>query len=101
MKPLDLHSEAAEELEEGARHYEREREGLGAEFLQEVEEATARIQSNPKLYPVWNDRSYRKCRIHRFPYTIFYLEFDDRIWIASVAHQKRKPGYWTGRSPQA
>jgi hypothetical protein len=32
-------------------------------------------------------------------YTIYYVELDQTIWIAAVAHQKRRPGYWSDRSP--
>jgi hypothetical protein len=30
---------------------------------------------------------------------VYYVELDDAIWIAAVAHQKRRPGYWTRRKP--
>jgi hypothetical protein len=25
---------------------------------------------------------------------------DDAIWIPAVAHQRRRPGYWSGRAPR-
>jgi toxin ParE1/3/4 len=42
----------------------------------------------------------RKCFVRRFPYTIFYLELAEQIWIAAVAHQRRRPGYWRNRMPE-
>ncbi len=100
MKPLVYSPEARAELEEAAFHYEERREGLGTDFQAEIEAAEARIRRNPLLYPVYNDEGFRKCLVHRFPYTIYYLELEDRIWIAAIAHQKRRPGYWRGRDPE-
>jgi hypothetical protein len=42
----------------------------------------------------------RKCFVRRFSYTIFYLELAEQIWIAAVAHQRRRPGYWRNRMPE-
>jgi hypothetical protein len=37
--------------------------------------------------------------LKRFPYTVYYLELDHSIWIAAVAHQQRRPGYWSQCRP--
>jgi hypothetical protein len=42
----------------------------------------------------------RKHRLRRFPYTIHYAVLHDAIWIAAVAHQRRRPGYWAVRRPE-
>ena len=42
---------------------------------------------------------FRKCSLKQFPYAVYYLELDHCVWIAAVAHQKRKPGYWSQRRP--
>jgi hypothetical protein len=34
------------------------------------------------------------------PVTVFFLELDEAIWIAAIAHDKRKPDYWVLREPQ-
>jgi toxin ParE1/3/4 len=100
VKPLFFHKDAEEELEEAARRYEREREGLGLRFQAEVERVTATIQRNPQMWPKHKSTNLRKSLLRKFPYTIFYLEQDDCIWIAAVAHQKRRPGYWMARTPE-
>ena len=41
----------------------------------------------------------RRFRLSRFPYIVFYLELDDTIWVAAVAHTSRRPGYWRDRQP--
>ena len=59
-----------------------------------MEDAERRIQGNPKMYSQYKDTEYRKCLVQGFPYSIFYRELEDCIWIAAVAHQKRRPDYW-------
>jgi hypothetical protein len=46
-----------------------------------------------------DQRGTRKRRLYHFPYTVYYVEFDESIWIVAIAHQKRRPGYWTDRVP--
>jgi hypothetical protein len=37
MKPIELHPEAEDELDEAAAHYEAQREGLGARLIEAVD----------------------------------------------------------------
>ena len=39
----------------------------------------------------------RRYVIRRFPFIIFYLEFETLIWVVAIAHGKRKPDYWKKR----
>jgi toxin ParE1/3/4 len=98
--PVIFHAEAKAELRAATRYYEEQRKGLGREFRTAVEAAIERIQRTPQAFPPYGDEGARKCLVGRFPYTIFYVELEDSIWIAAVAHQRRRPGYWAGRSPQ-
>lgn len=97
MKVLIFHPEAEEELDAAVEYYESKRTGVGLQFQEEVEAAVQAIQITPKLRPTYKNTNFRKCTLKRFPFTIFYLERDTDIWIAAVAHQKRKPGYWQNR----
>ena len=97
MKSCIFHPDAEQEFEEAVDYYESKRTGLGLEFKDEVQEAVLRIQQFPAAKPIYKDTLFRKFVLDRFPYSLFYLEEDNRIWIAAVAHHKRKPGYWLGR----
>ena len=99
MKMVVFDSEASDELHSAARYYEEKQEGLADEFMEEVEQAKERIGRMPQAFPLHTGSDLRKCILRRFPYTIFFLEQEDRVWIAAVAHQKRRPGYWSGRQP--
>jgi toxin ParE1/3/4 len=97
VKPLLIHAEA--EALSATAHYESSVEGLGRRFRLEFESALRRIQRLPHAFKAIDDRGTRRVRLHKFPYTIYYVELDDSIWIAAVAHQKRRPAYWSRREP--
>ena len=92
MKPVIFHPAARDEIEEAAARYEEQRAGLGREFRTEFEAALGRIVYNPLLYAI-EIGEFRACPLRRFPYSIFYIDLDDRIWVGAVAHQSRRPGY--------
>lgn len=97
MKPVALHRDAEAELREALAYYESQRAGLGGEFRRKFEAALRRVCENPKAYAAEDDPAVRYCPLHKFPYTLVYMEFDDRIWVVAVAHQRRRPGYWARR----
>jgi toxin ParE1/3/4 len=97
VKPVIFHEEA-DELQGAIAFYENRRRGLGLDLQDEVEKAVQHIQGNPGMFPLHRD-DIRKCRVRRFPFTIFFQELDAAIWIAAVAHHKRRPDYWSGRFP--
>ena len=97
MKPLTSHPAVDGEVLAAA--YEGQRNGLGREFREEFDAALDRIRRMPGVSATIDDQGTRKHRLRRFPYTIFYVEFPDVIWIVAVSHQRRRPGYWAGRDP--
>jgi toxin ParE1/3/4 len=99
VKPIRFHSEAAAEFDDAVDYYDRQRAGLGGEYRTEVEAAFARLRRSPTAYARYRGTEARKCLVNRFPYSIYFVEFDTFIWIAAVAHQKRRQGYWMNRSP--
>ncbi len=99
MKPLTIHEEASEDIEEAAAYYEKQVARLGQDLLDEVGRALNRILADPGLCPPHGRTGCRKCFVEQFLYTIFFKELPDRIWVAAVAHGSRKPNYWLNRSP--
>jgi toxin ParE2 len=95
MKAI-FHPEAHEEMIESARFYERKAEGLGLDFLATVEETTHRIEQFPKAGAT-DKANIRKRLVLGFPFTILYEIQPDRILIAAVMHQHRRPAYWRAR----
>ncbi len=99
MKPVLVDQEAQAEVRAAIAYYEGQRAGLGEEFQTEVEHAIQRIVQIPQLFPPCGNQGLRMFVMRRFPYTIYYLELDASIWVAAVAHQRRRPGYWAHRKP--
>ena len=98
MKPLAWHPEAKAEARRAAAYYKGQRKHLDREFREELEAGLVRIQRNPSAFSFYEDGPVRKCLLQRFPYTIFFEEFDKAISVWAVSHQKQRPGYWLGRT---
>jgi len=98
MKRLTLHDEAQSELRAAVRYYEAIDPDLGRDLKARVHRAFREIHKNPLRYPLYKERRIRRYPVSRFPYTIYYLDTPDRIWVVAIAHQKRKPDYWRERS---
>jgi plasmid stabilization system protein ParE len=95
MKAI-FHPEAHEEMIETARFYEGRSEGFGSDFIAAVEATTRRLEQFPEAGPC-ERANIRKRLVSGFPFTILYEIQPDRIYIAAVMHQHRRPGYWRKR----
>ncbi|MCB2184694.1 MAG: type II toxin-antitoxin system RelE/ParE family toxin [Desulfobulbaceae bacterium] len=71
--------------------YEKQRVGLGFEFLNCLEDAVYRIRYSPLLYPEMHG-NLRRVLFKRFPYSLFYLIEADTIYIFSVFDNRQDPG---------
>jgi len=87
------------ELREALEYYAVQRPGLDGEFRREFEETLERVRENPLSYAVEDDDGVRYCPLRRFPYTLVYVDLEDCVWVAAMAHQHRRPRYWALRRP--
>jgi len=99
MKFVSVDPEAREELDEAIGWYNGRQECLGLELQTEVEAAVRRIRLDPGIGARYRNTAYRFFRVNRFPYIVYYLDLDDSIWVAAIAHERRRPGYWRKRTP--
>jgi toxin ParE1/3/4 len=81
---------AAMEVIEAYDWYELQREGLGMEFLDEVERFYNNLLRNPQTHSYYEE-PVRQGRMNRFPYTIVYEVIDDIIIVYSVFMIKQDP----------
>jgi plasmid stabilization system protein ParE len=91
------------ELRAAAIWYDRERAGLGNEFVSEVRSVLKRITDNREFFPVWPNVRGEKLPIRmavldRFPYLIAFQPQAKRVLILAIAHAKRRPLYWIART---
>ncbi|WP_089728335.1 type II toxin-antitoxin system RelE/ParE family toxin [Candidatus Thiosymbion oneisti] len=81
---------AKDDIELAFVWYERQRRGLGYEFLGCVEVGVKSILDNPELYRVYYSH-FRGCVIRRFPFSIFYTIEDREIVVHSIFDNRQDP----------
>jgi plasmid stabilization system protein ParE len=76
--------------------YERERVGLGAEFLDELAATYNRILAVPTGYQIlWEQ--VRHARLRRFPYSVYFVIEGELVIVFAVLHGRRDPELWQQR----
>jgi toxin ParE1/3/4 len=70
--------------------YETQRQGLGAEFREAVDDMIARIAENPRVYPELY-RESRRAVLRRFPYVLWYRLSGNTVVVLACVHGKRDP----------
>ncbi len=93
-----FHEAADAELTEAVLYYDGKASGLGDRFLAEVKAANRRIEQYPEIARVI-EYGVRAKALVTFPYTLMYVIDPDDVLIVAVAHQSRRPAYWTDRLP--
>ena len=99
--PVRLSPEAAAELRDAARWYEDRHAGLGSAFLAAVDSVVVRLSVWPgtgsPIDGLGADLDVRRAPLGRFPYHLAYLVVVDAVHVVAVAHDRRRPRYWSGR----
>lgn len=89
-------SYAQHELDDAVEWYNEQLNGLGQQFLDEIDRAIRLINAFPDSSEAMGD-GLRRCIVNRFPYCIIYGIDKQVVIIIAVAHLHREPGYWIGR----
>ena len=87
---VEIRPLATIEILEAYDWYEMQREGLGLEFLMELEIFYSTLQRNPDTYSYYQ-KPVRHGSLDRFPYTVVYETFDDIIVIYSMFMCRQNP----------
>jgi plasmid stabilization system protein ParE len=87
---LVISDEAEGDIEQAYLWYEQQQNGLGDEFLLEVEKCFTDI-SSASLSFGFRKKNIRGCLVGRFPYIIFFFVEDRYVKVISVFHCHRKP----------
>jgi plasmid stabilization system protein ParE len=96
-KRLRVQSQAQQEINEAFDWYFKRSPEAAEAFLTEIGASLAQIVSHPQLYPSYTKNTRRRVLVG-FPYFVVFQEKDDTILVVAVAHAKRRPGYWRGRT---
>ncbi len=89
---IEVRPLATDEILDAYDWYEEQNEGLGAAFLDDLDEFYERILKNPFLFSYY-DEPVRDGKLKRFPYTVAYEIFEANyvIVVYSVFMEKRNP----------
>ena len=93
---LEYHPAAKSEIIDSREWYDKQARGLGLEFLRDLQRAEQKILANPLLYPFYEGET-RRILLDKFPFSLIYLFSKNEIQVVAIAHQRRKPKYWTKR----
>ncbi|MCX5885458.1 MAG: type II toxin-antitoxin system RelE/ParE family toxin [Proteobacteria bacterium] len=88
---------AQQELDDAVDWYNEQADGLGKEFLDELDRAVRRSVAFPLSCPEI-EPGLRRCLLARFPYGLVYGLEGDTIVVVAVAHLHREPRYWADRT---
>lgn len=97
MTSIRILPQASEELEAAVAYYNSQQAQLGMAFLSEFEDTVERMLDLPLAARVVRE-NIRRGPIHRFPFFVLYRPSPEEITIVAVAHRRRRPGYWLGRT---
>ena len=85
------------EYDEAASWYERQRQGLGNDFVSEIERALRQACELPQRFPKMLG-DVQCVRVRRFPYSIFFRIRSERLIVLAVFHARRDPSVWRERT---
>jgi plasmid stabilization system protein ParE len=94
--PLVFHPDVQDEVDEAYDWYERQRVGLGADFLQALDDVFHRLSLTPQVHAVIY-QNVRCALPRRFPYGVYYRLLAGRVEVIAVQHTRRDPISWQSR----
>ena len=87
---------AKTEFEDAALWYDKQRRGLGEEFVFQIEQSLASAADAPQSYPVVFG-NVRRTVARRFPYSVYFRVRSDALVVIAVFHGRRNPEIWQRR----
>lgn len=94
---IRLREEAEKDLYEAATWYERQRNGLGKDFLDAASSTFAKIATNPNQFPAVR-RGTHRALLEKFPYGVFFVVRGSVVDVVAVFHASRNPSIWRTRT---
>jgi toxin ParE1/3/4 len=96
VKTVRVDERARREAREAAEWYAERGRMLGRRFRDELLAAISYAASHPLSCPPYLHGT-RRVLVKKFPYLVIFLDWQDRVFVAAVAHAKRREGYWKSR----
>jgi plasmid stabilization system protein ParE len=96
-RALRLRNIARHEFDEAADWYEKQRPGLGLEFVEEVDRVLDDLREFPEAHAVVH-KDLREALVHRFPYAVYYRVEPEQVVVVAIIHTARNPATWQRRN---
>lgn len=90
MYLIDFTEPARDDADAGFKWYECKKDGLGFDFLQEIENFVLKLKNNPYAYSYLSE-PLRQCKIDRFPYVIVFEIKEDKVVVYRVFNTHQDP----------
>ncbi|HVS63076.1 MAG TPA: type II toxin-antitoxin system RelE/ParE family toxin [Thermoanaerobaculia bacterium] len=74
--------------------------GLGADFLEVVDQTLTQIAELPAMYPAVY-RGLRRALLRRFPYAVYYRLRGESVRVLAFLHQRRSPNVIRSRTSRS
>ena len=87
---IAFRSVARLEFDEAVAWYEKERNGLGLEFMVAVDQTLDTAARQPELFRKVRG-PIRRAMLMRFPYTLHFIEEPNQLVVVAVFHGSRDP----------
>lgn len=87
---LIVRPEAETDLAQAYAWYEKQRIGLGREFMEEASRCLHSIEQRPLSFARVDDLVHRAI-LQRFPYALFFVAAGDEISVIAAFHMARHP----------
>lgn len=97
MPELLFHPDIESEVKASYTWYENQAEGLGEDFINELENAYDAIEELPDTWPKFQ-KGFRRFLLSKFPFSVIYSSKKTQLYAIAVMHNSRKPGYWLNRT---
>ena len=85
---VSIRRAAKTDLRNAHQWYEKQRAGLGDEFLLSAGRAFARLEDSPDRVPLYY-RQFRRVMFDRFPYKVFFQIEGDAVIVFRIIHVSR------------
>ena len=96
LAAIRFHSEAVADLEHARDWYERQRSGLGVDFLRALEQVVELISLHPEGFPELAP-GLRRALLNRFPYAVYYRLGEGTVDVLACLHNRRSSSRWRTR----
>lgn len=97
MPELIFHPDVSKEVQASFVWYQKQAEGLGNDFVNELETGFGAITEMSETWPKFQN-GFRRFLLSKFPFSIIYKSKGESIFVVAVMHNSRKPGYWQNRT---